>query len=90
MFDLLMIALLQAVAGEPSAATQPAEQSAAAPATTPAPEQAAASDQPQPRMRRQRVCQEIEVTGNRIPQRVCQYVMVEEEPAQQAPPPQGE
>jgi len=90
MIELIFIGLLQAVAGDPAPAQQPAtappaEQ--AAPAEAPAEAQAPAQPAPtQPQMREERVCQSIEITGRRMPQRVCRNVMVPVEtpaPAQQ-------
>lgn len=86
MLDVLMIALLQAVAGAPNPPEQGGEPAPVA-AETQTPNATAAETAPAPRQRRQRVCQEIQVTGNRIPQRVCQSVMVPaepEEPTEQA------
>lgn len=98
MIDILIIALLQAVAGEPAAAPQapqtdgpaiaaPAE---TAPVDAPAPAdastdatpvaEAAPADAPR-EYRRERRCREVEVTGRRMPQRVCTNVMVPVEPA---------
>jgi hypothetical protein len=70
--DLLMMALLQAVAGEPAAAPSPDETIAAQPAPTPA----------QPETRRRRVCEETEVTGARIAQRRCRTVVELVEPTE--------
>lgn len=93
MLDLLMLALLQAVAGDPAAAAEPTaaahEHADHAPAEAPeaaaealpaeapqAAETQAAAAPAERQYRRERRCQEIEVSGRRIPQRVCQNVMV--------------
>lgn len=93
MLDMLMVALLQAVAGDPAAAASPAAAALehAEHAPTEAPEaaaDAAPAEAPQAadtqtaaapaerQYRRERRCQEVEVTGRRMPQRVCQNVMV--------------
>ncbi len=97
MLELLMVALFQAVAGAPAppSAEQPAGQEqvggAAPEATAVAPEAAAAPAESAPEAaavptpteyRRERRCREVEVTGRRMPQRVCQNVMVPvEQPA---------
>lgn len=82
MVEFLVLALFQAILGEPAPVP--------APATPPnvetaqpeqAPEQAAAPAPVQERrMRRERVCEEVEVTGRRMPQRVCRTVLVPDEP----------
>lgn len=91
MIEFLVVALLQAVAGSPAApAAEPAaqEQAAGAGPAAPAPvseEAAPAAEEPAAaptQYRRERRCREIEVTGRRMPQRVCTNVMVPvEEPA---------
>lgn len=84
MLDFLMIALLQAVAGEPNASPpaseQPAERAETQTAEQPVAEAAA------PRTRTRRVCTEVEVTGNRIPHRTCRTITVpaDDERAEQA------
>lgn len=97
MIDLIFIGLLQAVAGDPAPAQQPAATPAAeqaAPAETPAQaDQAPAAPTAaptQPQMREERVCQSIEITGRRMPQRVCRNVMVPVETPAPAPAPQQE
>jgi hypothetical protein len=94
--DILIIALLQAVAGGPAAAQAPQTDgpavSAPADTTTPAPADAAAPAEATPtaeaapadaprEYRRERRCREVEVTGRRMPQRVCTNVMVPVGPA---------
>lgn len=94
MIDFLIIALLQAVAGEPAAAPQapqtdgpavaaPADTApadAVAPAEATPTAEAAPAEAPR-EYRRERRCREVEVTGRRMPQRVCTNVMVPVEPA---------
>ncbi|HRO04168.1 MAG TPA: hypothetical protein PLS69_11250 [Terricaulis sp.] len=55
---------------------------AAAPAAESAPAAEAAPAERQ--YRRERVCREVEITGRRMPQRVCQNVMVPVEDGEQA------
>lgn len=97
MLQVLMFALLQAVAGDPGPAPAPAptEQSgsAEAPAAEAPATEAPAAEEPQAaapvaerQYRRERRCREVEVTGRRMPQRVCSNVMVPvDEPAASAP-----
>lgn len=99
MIDILIIALLQAVAGEPAAGPQapqtegpavsaPADTAApvdapaaeTAPAAEAAPTTEAAAAEAPREYRRERRCREVEVTGRRMPQRVCTNVMVPVEP----------
>lgn len=93
MLEFLVISLLQSIAGAPDsppapAAAEPAGVTApadtAAPETAPeAPAPAAEPAAPAPvQMRRERVCHEMEISGRRIPQRVCRTVMVPVEPEQ--------
>lgn len=85
MIDLVVVGLLSMIAGDPVVAEQPAEPSTqeqieAAPVAeaTPSVETAA-----EPRLRRERRCEEVEVTGRRMPRRVCQNVWVPaDEPAE--------
>lgn len=94
MIEFFVVSLLQAAAGMPDAppapaATEPAGVSAPAEAgapTEPAAEPAPAAEAaPAPvQMRRERVCHEMEISGRRIPQRVCRTVMVPVEPEQPA------
>jgi len=84
MIELLIVALLQAVAGEPiqAEAARPAIEQQAKPqneaqpeaSETPAATEPAAP--PAPQMRSERVCERMEITGRRLPQRVCRTVMV--------------
>ncbi len=84
MIELLVLALFQAVLGEPAAPpATPAPPAAAAESAQPeqAQEQAAAPQAlEERRMRRERVCENVEVTGRRMPQRVCRTVLVPDEP----------
>ena len=94
MFDLILIALLQAVAGDPAQTTPPApatiEQPSAgeAPvAETPAVE-APAADAPQaePQFREERICERLDVsTGERMPRRRCRTIRVPVETPAPAP-----
>jgi len=59
------------------------EQAAPAP-EAPATEAVQAAVPAEPQYRRERRCQEVEVTGRRMPQRVCQNVMVLVEPGETA------
>lgn len=95
MFDLILIALLQAVAGDPAQTTPPApatvEQPSAgeAPATeAPAAEAPAAADAPpaEPQFREERVCERLQVsTGERMPRRRCRTIQVPIETPAPAP-----
>lgn len=91
MIDLLFVGLLSFIAGDPALSEQPAApeasvqepSGAASPAegaantdapAAPAEQQASGPAQPT-QYRRERRCREVEVTGRRMPQRVCQNVM---------------
>jgi len=89
MLELIVVALFQAAAGEPNAAppapaadapvsSGAAESAPAASEASPAPTDEAAPAAPtaDAPMVRQRVCEYIEVTGRRMPQRVCRNIMV--------------
>jgi len=87
LINILVFALLQAVAGDPAPAaphatheqTAPASSGGEAPAAgevAPATEQSADAAPAERQYRRERRCREVEVTGRRMPQRVCQNVMV--------------
>ena len=83
MLSFFFIALLQTAAGEPAA---PATAVPVAQESVLAAQDAAAQpgvDQPR-QMRRERRCTEVEVTGRRLPQRVCHNVMVPVEDDQSA------
>ncbi|HRP09963.1 MAG TPA: hypothetical protein PLK37_02910 [Terricaulis sp.] len=90
MIELLILTLFQAIAGDPAPAAAPTAHehgvtesaAAAAPAAESAPAAEAAPAERQ--YRRERVCREVEITGRRMPQRVCQNVMVPVEDGEQA------
>ncbi len=93
MFDLILMALLQAVAGDPAQTTPPAPTAAEAPASAgdaPSAEQptadapaaeAPAAAAPVQQFREERVCERLDVsTGERMPRRRCRTVQVPIEP----------
>jgi hypothetical protein len=94
MIELLVAALFQAVVGAP--APGPEQRPTEAPATTSevpgvaAPPAASPEEAVPPTVtqyRRERRCESVEVTGRRMPQRVCRNVMVPvEQPAPAANP----
>ena len=87
MLSFVVIALLQAVAGDPAApaeAADPAAQEQIVAANEASTEPAEPSAEQPRQMRRERRCTEVAVTGRRMPQRVFQNVMVPVEPDQPA------
>jgi hypothetical protein len=94
MLDLVLIALLQAVAGDPAQTTPPApatvEQPSAgeAPAVEAPAAEAPATDAPpaEQQFREERVCERLQVsTGERMPRRRCRTVLVPVETPAPAP-----
>ena len=98
MFDFILIALLQTVAGDPAQTTPPAPAAVEAPASageTPTADAPAATEAPAAppaqQFREERVCERLEVaTGERMPRRRCRTIQVpiepEETPAEQPAP----
>lgn len=84
MLELLIVGILQAVAGMPESPPPPAaaETGSISAAESHAPALAAEEAAPPApvQMRRERVCTEIAISGRRLPQRVCRTVMVPVEP----------
>ncbi len=85
MFDLILIALLQAVAGDPAQTTPPAPATVEQPSSGDAPAaEEPAADAPtaeappaEQQFREERVCERLPVaTGERMPRRRCRTVMV--------------
>ncbi len=102
MFDLILVALLQAVAGDPAQTAPPAPTAAEAPASAgeaPSADQPAAdapaadapaAAAPAQQFREERVCERLDVsTGERMPRRRCRTIQVPIEPSETpAPAPQ--
>jgi hypothetical protein len=95
MFDFILIALLQTVAGAPAQTTPPTPAAVEAPASAseaPTADAPAATEAPAApparQFREERVCERLEVaTGERMPRRRCRTIQVpiepEETPAEQ-------
>lgn len=97
MLDLILIALLQAVAGDPAQTTPPAPAAVEQPSAGEAPAAevpaaaAPAADAPpvEQQFREERVCERLEVsTGERMPRRRCRTVLVPIPVETPAPAPQ--
>jgi hypothetical protein len=97
MFDFILIALLQSVAGDPAQATPPAPAAVEAPASAgetptadaPAADAPAATEAPAAppaqQFREERVCERLDVaTGERMPRRRCRTIQVPIEPEETA------
>lgn len=91
MFDLILVALLQAVAGDPAQTVPPAPAAVEAPASSgqapeaeqPAAAPAAEAPPAEQQYREERVCERLQVsTGERMPRRRCRTVRVPIEPGE--------